>query len=184
MTNQNFPEYLDLGSLQIPVRPDLDVSVDLEPETGNIISVTLSTLESLGAIQLFAAAKDADDWTKTRYEIAARLESTKVQPKVSTGVFGAEIHAVMPVFDKQGSATVQAVRFLGIVGDRWFMRVTVTGAAALDSTAIASFDSLLADLVVIRGDQPIAPGDRLPIQFTAPKNDTDAQDFPAFHIEI
>lgn len=189
MNSSNQRDYLDLGSIQIPVRADLDVSVDYEPETQNIVSITLSTQDSLGSIQLFAAAKDSDDWAKTRYEIAARLESTKVQPKVVTGTFGAEIHAVMPVYDKQGSATVQAVRFLGIMGDRWFMRVTVTGAAALEPSAIAGFDSLLAELIVNRGEQPIVPGDRLPIQFVYPetnsrKSDYEKQDFPAFHIEI
>lgn len=184
MTESESKDYLDLTSLLVPVRPDLDVSVEIEPATGNIFSVTLSTVDSLGAIQLFASAKDADDWTKTRYEIAARLEATKVQPKVLTGAFGAEIQAVMPVYDKQGNATVQAVRFLGIIGDRWFMRVTVTGAAALESEAMNYFDALLADLKVNRGDQPLAPGERLPIKFAQATDDHDSKDFPAFHIEL
>lgn len=157
--------YLKLGALWIPRISGLDVSAELEQETGLMLSASLLIANSIAAIQVFAAGKVHDTWSETRYEIAARLEETKVQPKIINGNFGPEIHAVMPTYDNQGNAVIQAVRFLGINGDRWFMRIVVNGEAATETSAINEVDEVIGLLVVDRGDFAMAPGTRLPLEY-------------------
>lgn len=174
---------LVLGSIWVPMRTGLDVSAQISQDTGKLVSISLTYDQSIASVEVFAASKEQDAWAETRYEIANKLEATKVQPKMVDGTFGTEIHAVMPTYDQQGNATIQAVRFLGINGDRWFMRVTISGLAATDETAGIKLDELIADLVVDRGTEPMAPGSRLPISYPKQPIDPVAQ-APTIHLEI
>lgn len=171
-----------LGSIWVPMKTGLDVRAEIDQTNGQLVSVSLVYENSIATVEVFAAAKDHDTWSETRYEIAARLEETKVQPKMVNGNFGAEIHAVMPTYDQQGNATIQAVRFLGINGDRWFMRIVINGEAATDEISTQKLDELIADLVIDRGDEPMAPGARLPI--TYPEQVKPEPQSPTIQIEI
>jgi hypothetical protein len=175
---------LKLGALWIPTVPGLDVTAEIDQENGELVSVSLILVNSIAAVQIFAAAKDHDTWTELRYEISARLEETKVVPKIINGKFGSEIHAVMPNFDDAGNVTVQEVRFLGINGDRWFMRVTVSGDGAEPGEAADKIDAVIADLVVDRGDAALAPGARLPIEFPSDEVISGENPENSIHIEI
>lgn len=174
---------LKLGSLWVPMRKGLDVGADLDPETGELTSVTLTLAGSIAAVQIFASAKDQDSWTELRYEIAAKLEETHVEPKVVNGAFGPELHAVLPVFDQSGNTSIQSARFMGINGDRWFMRISISGNAATDSVSAIELDELIADLVVDRGDIALAPGERLPLSFPV-ESDENFDDTQTIHIEL
>jgi hypothetical protein len=72
----------------------------------------------------------------------------------------------MPTVDLDGSAHVQPVRFIGIRGTRWLMRIVVSGDGALTNSAetaaaVSEIDLLISQLVVARGEEPLAPGERL-----------------------
>jgi hypothetical protein len=177
-------ERLKLGSLWIPVIDGLDVSAELDKSNGKLTSVSLTYSDSIASLHLFAAAKDSDTWSQIRYEIAARLEETKVQPKIVNGKFGAEVHAVMPTYDQAGNATIQAVRFLGINGDRWFMRISISGSAAIDQDAADALDKLLSLLVVDRGEAAIAPGEKLPLDFPKDGDNFEIKSVETIHLEI
>lgn len=157
--------HLKLGSVWVPIQSGLDVSAEVNQETGELVSVSLHFLDSIVKVQVFAAAKDSDSWAETRYEIASRLEDTKVQPKIVIGNFGPEIQAVMPTYDSAGQVTIQSVRFIGVNGDRWFARIVVSGLATLDQGAMNKIDQLISELVIHRGDQAMAPGTLLPLEF-------------------
>lgn len=165
------------------MRKGLDVGAELDPQTGEIASITLTFNDSIAAIQVFAAATDQDSWTEVRYEIAAKLEQTHVEPTVVDGTFGPELHAVLPVFDQQGNAAIQSARFVGINGDRWFMRISISGDAATDKQIANKFDEVIADLVVDRGDIALAPGERLPLSFPTKEPEEPVQT-NTIHIEL
>ena len=65
--------------------------------------------------------------------------------------------------DYDGSNVVQSVRFLGIDGPRWFLRVVVSGDGAFSGDIAAQIDELIASFVVHRGDEPMADGEPLPV---------------------
>ncbi len=160
--------YLNFGAIWIPEFAGLDVTAEINPDSRELVSLSLIHKNSIAKLELFAAEKNHSSWTQTRLELAAKLEQAQVQPKITAGTFGSELRTVMPIFDEQGNALVQAVRFLGIDGDRWFLRITVSGLATSDDTAITELDELISKLVIDRGDEPMPPGARLSINF--PKN--------------
>ena len=48
---------------------------------------------------------------------------------------------------------------------RWFLRATIGGDAAVFDDAKAKMDDILASLIVVRGDHAMAPGERLEFKF-------------------
>jgi len=159
-------EFLDLGCLQIPLRPDLEIQVDVDTASDTIISISLVLPQSIASVQLFAAATHEDAWPTVRDAIVAGLAQQHVESKVELGAFGTEIHCVMPTQTDAGDILVQPVRFVGISGPRWFLRATIGGDAATRLEAIRLMDEILAGVVVIRGEHAMAPGE--PLQFILP----------------
>jgi hypothetical protein len=51
-------------------------------------------------------------------------------------------------------------------GPRWFLRAVITGEGAVDDAARAPLEELFAEVVVVRGDDAMAPRD--PIELRLP----------------
>jgi hypothetical protein len=152
---------LDLGPLLLPNVPGLEVHLDLDVRTGNGKSVSLHLDMSIAEVQVFAAATNEDHWGEMRNAIAAGLREQDVDCQVVEGRFGTEVRAVMPTVDLDGNAHVQPVRFVGIRGSRWFLRVVISGDGAILTSQIPGIDNVIAQIVVHRGSEPQAPGERL-----------------------
>ena len=56
---------------------------------------------------------------------------------------------------------MQPVRFVGVDGPRWFVRALFGGRAAREPEAAAPLEAVLRAVVVVRGTDPMAPGDAL-----------------------
>lgn len=181
---------LDLGPLLLPNVPGLEVHLDLDARTGTGKSVSLHLDMSIAELQVFAAATNEDLWGEMRNAIAAGLREQDVECQVVEGRFGTEIRAVMPTVDLDGNAHVQPVRFVGIRGSRWFLRVVISGDGAIVTSQIPpEIDSVIAQIVVHRGSEPQAPGQRLwlrsPTADTAPATEANAQGHGKYgHVHI
>jgi len=190
---------LNLGALLLPNIPGLEVHLDLDPRVGTGKSVSLHLNMTIAEVQVFASAASEDLWAEMRDAIAAGLREQKVDCNVEMGTFGTEIHAVMPTVDLDGTATVQPVRFVGVRGSRWLVRVVISGDGALPSTQVginggAEIDEVISRLVINRGDEPFPPGERLPLR--SPNHDSDKNSgnvspeisgnfsFAKFHIQL
>ena len=160
---------LDLGALLLPNLPGLDVHLNLDPRSGLGKSVSLHLNMTIAEVQVFAAAANEDPWADMRNAIVAGLREQEVDCTVEIGRFGSEIYAVMPTVDLDGNTYVQPVRFVGVRGSRWLVRVVISGDGALltnDETAsgVSEIDGVIAKLVVNRGEAPIPPGERLALR--------------------
>jgi len=180
-------EMLDLGPLLLPNVPGLEVHLDLDVRTGNGKSVSLHLDMSIAEVQVFAAATNEDHWGDMRNAIAAGLREQDVDCQVVEGRFGTEVRAVMPTVDLDGNAHVQPVRFVGIRGSRWFLRVVISGDGAIVTSQIPEIDNVIAQIVVHRGSEPQAPGERLwlrsPNANSAPATE-DQSKFGHVHISL
>lgn len=160
-------ELLDLGALKVPMLEGLEISMNIDQETMRGVSVALVYGSSMADVQVFARAKDELLWPPTRDGLVAGLSEQGVASEVVIGRFGSEVQCTMPTTDFAGNNILQSVRFLGIDGDRWFMRVAISGAATIDATEMDQFDALIAGLEVVRGDDAMSPGE--PLEFVAPE---------------
>ena len=171
---------LDLGALLLPNIPGLEVHLDLDPRSGIGKSVSLHLNMTIAEVQVFAAATNEDSWASMRDAIVSGLQEQQVDCTVEMGRFGTEIHAVMPTVDLDGNAHVQPVRFLGVRGSRWLVRVVISGDGALDldhnPIGVSEINDVIAQLVVNRGEEPLPPGERLALR--SPDMEADADKRP------
>lgn len=154
---------IDLGALLIPVPADTEVRVDVSPE-GEVVAATLVRGESAMQVNAFAAPRSYGIWAEVREEIAVALRESGGHADDAQGPHGLELHAAVPT-DLPGQGVVLApARFLGVDGPRWFLRALLTGPAATDEAASAGLLAALKDVVVVRGTDPMAVRDALPLR--------------------
>ena len=181
-------ERFDFGALQVPVSPGIEFQVSLEatevdaegnPVSGRPVAVTVVHGDSGLQLQAFAAPKRSGIWSEIRKETAAQIKEAGGQTEDAEGPFGPELRAMVPVqipeealdqvpdeIREQGFAW-QAVRFLGVDGPRWFLQGVVSGAAIEDEEQWQVLEDVFRNVIVIRGDHPMAPREALELTMPA-----------------
>ncbi|MDP9435500.1 MAG: DUF3710 domain-containing protein [Actinomycetota bacterium] len=154
---------VDLGSLQIPVPPGVQLRIDMSPE-GEVIAATMEQGEAQMMVNAFAAPRSEGIWQEVRDEIRASLLESGGRVNEQEGPFGPELQAVVRTeVPGQGVAPAPA-RFVGVDGPRWFLRALFSGAAAVQPEAAAPLEDALRQVVVVRGTDPMAVRDPLPLR--------------------
>jgi uncharacterized protein DUF3710 len=161
---EGFPamERVDLGSLQVPVLPGVDIQLVFAEQHGAWVTARYGENEM--QLQAFAAPKSGELWDEVRAEIAAEIGGTGGTCEERLGPLGTELLATVPAQPGQPRAGVRPVRFAGVNGPRWFLRALFTGPAAVDPGAAAPLEALLREVVVVRGDHPMPPREMLELR--------------------
>jgi hypothetical protein len=154
---------LDLGGVRVPGADGMELRLDLDESTQAVVAVTVVTGESALQIMAFAAPRTDGIWDDVREEIRVAL-AAQGPVEEAQGAFGKELLATLPVAGPQGQSGVQPVRFIGVDGPRWFVRGLFSGPAARQADAAAPLEDVFRNTVVVRGSDPMAPGDPLPLQ--------------------
>jgi hypothetical protein len=149
---------LDLGSLQVPVPEGIEVRVDVQDDV--IVAATLVDGRNELQVHAFAAPRSSGLWADVRDEIGESLRGSGGSAEESTGPFGPELRARVPV---EGGAP-QPARFVGVDGPRWFLRGLFTGPAATDPTQASRLEQAFRGVAVSRGGEAMAPRDMLPLR--------------------
>ncbi|MCW2598639.1 MAG: hypothetical protein JWM02_468 [Frankiales bacterium] len=157
---------LDLGAVQITVLPDTDVRLEVSPE-GEVVAATLVHGESSLQLNAFAAPKTEGIWAEVRAEIRDALNSGGGQADEAEGDFGTELRAAVPTEVPGQGVVLAPARFVGVDGPRWFLRGLVTGPAATDDAAVQPLLESMKQAVVVRGSDPMAVRDPLPLVLPA-----------------
>jgi hypothetical protein len=152
-------ERLDLGSLQIPAIPEVEVRVQANPE-GAVQQVVLVNGDNALQLGVFAAPRSEGIWEEVREEIRNSLFSEGVAAQESDGEYGVELRARVRTAD--GGLT--DLRFLGIDGPRWMVRGLFQGPAATDPDAAGILMECLYGLVVDRGLEAKPVREPLPLR--------------------
>lgn len=165
---------VDLGGMLIPVLPDTEVRVDVSPE-GEVVAATLVRGTSAMQVNAFAAPRTYGIWAEVRGEIGSTLLEGGGRADDVEGPYGTELQAAIPTeIEGQGSVLAPA-RFIGVDGPRWFLRALVTGPAATDPVVAAEFEAALKQVVVVRGTDPMAVRDPLPMRLPKEVAELDQQ---------
>ena len=163
----NPDEYLNFGSLLIKPMQGLKVRLDIEEKTQRVISLSLEVAESRIQLQAFARAKSEALWPGISNKIAEDISKQNGELFIRDGEHGKELLAKVPQQLPDGRAGHVALRFIGVDGPRWFLRVVVGGAAISNEQASMVVDELVRGLVVDRGDKPLPPQELLPLSVPA-----------------
>lgn len=157
--------YIDLGAIRLPAREGtIQMRLEIEEKTNKVIAATVQLADSAVQLQAFAAPRTAGIWDEIRAEIAASVARQGGQVDDVPGVFGRELLARVPARTPDGKTVLQPARFSGVDGPRWFLRAVFHGAAALDEKKALDLESLVRDVVVVRGAEAMAPRELLPLR--------------------
>ncbi len=162
---------LDLGALWLTGADGLELRLELEPEEQQVVAVTGVLGESAVQLQAFAAPKSGGLWAEIRDEIAQSIVKQGGTAQVRTGLLGTELSTRMPSAGPDGRTVFAPARFAGVDGPRWFLRAVFSGRAAIDDAAAQPLLELVRSAVVVRGAQPMAPRELLPL--TVPASDAE-----------
>ena len=154
---------LDLGSLLVPVPPDTEVRVDVD-EAGEVVAATLVQGEATMQVNAFAAPRSEGICAEVLGEIAESLTAGGGSAQSVAGPYGEELLAQVPTQVEGGRIVMAPARFLGVDGPRWFLRALITGTAATDAVRAAPLEAALREVVVVRGSEPMAVRDPLPLR--------------------
>jgi hypothetical protein len=152
---------IDFGGLRIGTRGGLEIHADFLADQTTISQLRLVFGQTVIAVQAFAVARGELMWPGVRTEILSGLERAKVSSHIDLNSWGTEITALLPSVTNAKQKVLRPTRFIGIDGDRWFLRIVVAGDGALDELERSRADELIGEIVVHRGDGPMAPGQRL-----------------------
>ncbi|HET9944766.1 MAG TPA: DUF3710 domain-containing protein [Actinomycetes bacterium] len=158
---------VDLGGMWLPGRPGLEVRVEADQATSQVVAVTLVLGRSALQLQPFAAPKTEDIWDEVRGEIRAGITKQGGTADEVDGPLGTELRTKVPVRAADGSSSVQPARFVGVSGPRWFLRGVLTGQAAVEEGADTELVELFREVVVVRGFDPMAPREPIPLRLPA-----------------
>jgi hypothetical protein len=171
-------ERVDLGGLLIPVREGFQIRLTLAEGVVGVSADVVQPDPQRGdsGLQLlaFAAPKTSGLWDDVRQEIAAEVRKSGGYSQEAPGPFGTELHAMVGSGGQGEHA--EPHRFLGVDGPRWFLRGAISGPAASDPEIARPLEEHFADVVVVRGDDPMPPRERLPLRL--PEDATTAEAEP------
>jgi len=154
---------VDLGSLLIAPTEGREVRVQVDEATQAVQSVMIAGPDGALELRAFAAPRNGDLWSEVRPQIVADLERRGGTATEQEGRFGPELACERPVELPDGKSVVQPTRVVGINGPRWFLRATFLGGPARSPESGASWEDMLTQVVVRRGDQAMPVADPLPI---------------------
>lgn len=156
--------YIDLGSLLVQPPEGLDLRLQVDEQSGTVMTVLLVAEEGVLEMRAFASSRGGDLWSDARREIAADTTRRGGTATEQEGSFGPELLCEVPVTGPNGESLMQASRVLGCTGPRWFLRATLAGRPAHDAEYAAPFEHALRTLAVRRGNEAMPPGEALPLR--------------------
>jgi hypothetical protein len=153
--------YVDLGGLRLRGRTGMELRLEVDEKTGAVTSATIQLGESAVQLQAFAAPRSEGIWEEIRAEIASGITRQGGTVEEVLGVFGPELLARIPARSADGRTGHQPARFVGIDGPRWFLRGVFHGRAVHDAEAAVELESVVRDVVVVRGSEAMPPREML-----------------------
>lgn len=151
---------IDLGGLHVPVPDGLELRLDMDDQQ-RVVAATLVGGEDVMQVGAFAAPRREGIWDEVRGEIAEQLRGSGGSAREVEGAEGIELDARVPT---QQDGVYAAARFLGVDGPRWFVRALITGPAVTAGTLPPALMEVFRQVVVVRGDDAMAPRDPLALR--------------------
>lgn len=157
-------ERLDLGALRIQGVAGMELRLELDEGTGQVVGATAVLGDSAVQLQAFAAPRSSGIWADIRSEIAESILTQGGTADESAGPLGIELRTRMPSAGPDGRTVFAPARFMGVDGPRWFLRAVFSGRAAIDDEAAEPLLEVVRSVVVVRGESAMAPREMLTLQ--------------------
>ena len=154
---------VDLGALWMRGVAGMELRLEIDQESQQVNAATAVLEDSALQLQAFAAPRSGGLWDEIRGEIAAAVETQGGTAEEHEGSLGTELRTRMPSAGPDGRTVFAPATFLGVDGPRWFLRGVLSGRAAIDEGAATALVDVFRAAVVVRGTEPMAPRELLPL---------------------
>jgi hypothetical protein len=144
---------LDLGSVRLPLPPEAQVQVEMDPN-GPLRAVHVLTPHGRFTVTAYAAPKSAQLWPEISRELAEQLHGDGARVRRENGEWGTELVAF---------AGDVLLRFVGVDGPRWMLRAVSAGPKETSAKAAEELRDIVRNTVVVRGEQPMPVRTPLPL---------------------
>jgi hypothetical protein len=158
---------IDLGALSVPGHPEVQVQLQVDEASGEVAAVLLVTEDGAMELRAFAAPRNEDIWTDVRTQMADEAKRRGGDTREVEGPYGTVLQMVVPVVTPEGEQAAQQSAVLGIAGPRWLLRASMYGRPAREWRPDGLLETLLKEVVVDRGSQPMTPGEGLALRLPA-----------------
>lgn len=157
------PSRVHLGALSIKGRTGVEVRLQADQASGQVQAVMFVAEDGAMELRPFASPRNESIWDDVRGRLAT--EATRRGGRVGEveGPFGTALQMILPATAPDGTTGTQTSTVLGISGPRWLLRVSTFGRPATEYRHDGLLEQVLRDVVVMRGTQPMSPGDPLPL---------------------
>jgi hypothetical protein len=156
-------ECVDLGSLLVTPAEPMELQLQVDEESGEVMSVVLIAEEGALELRAFAASRGGGAWDELRPRIAAEMARMGGTTDEQEGTFGTELMCMVPMETPDGEPATQPSRIAGHEGPAWLLRSTLMGRAALDDDLAGQWEETIRQVVVRRGREAMPPGAPLPL---------------------
>lgn len=156
--------YVDLGGLIVRARPGLELRIPTESESGQPRAALLVSEDSMVELLAFAASRSGGLWDQVRPEIVDEVERVQGTFEEIEGSFGTELQIQVPAETPDGKPATRPSRIIGVDGPRWMLRATFMGREALEPDPDGLLESAVRDVVVVRGQDPMAPREQIVVR--------------------
>jgi hypothetical protein len=167
---------VDLGGMIVRGRPGLEMRLQVDDRTSDVVAVMLVSQDGAVELRAFAAPRNESIWDDVRREIGAEASRRGGTATEQQGEFGPEVRLVVPVQAPDGQHASQVSRVVGVSAPRWLLRGTFLGRPAEEPDPDGVLESAFRDVIVRRGDGPMAPRSPIPLQMPPGATEQTADD--------
>jgi hypothetical protein len=156
-------EGVDLGSLLIAPVGALELQLQVDEDSGEVMAVVLIGEDGALELRAFAASRGSGAWEELRPRIAAEMARMGGTADEQQGSFGTELRCMVPMQSSDGQPVTQPSRIVGHEGPAWLLRATLMGRPAIDDDLAGPWEEAIRQVVVRRGRDAMPPGAPLPL---------------------
>lgn len=153
---------VSFGCLWLPVVNGMQVQFQLDQTEQHLLALVV-VLDGVSVkLMPLAAPRSGGLWAQIRADVAQQLRDQGGSAYEQEGVFGPELAATLPPQPGQSQGG-DAARFVGLEGPRWLLHAIIAGPDATDPGHAEVVQTLLQQIVMVRGDLALPRGAGLPL---------------------
>lgn len=158
---------LDLGALILTPEDGMQIQIVADAQTGDGLALVLTLDGAAMQVEVKAAPLSGGFAAEVRDDIIEETLSAGGSAERTKGPYGTELRRVVPVDSPDGDDSFAPLRDWLVEGPRWLLVARLMGEAAIDVNGVGAsrpFDEAFRNLIVRRGDDPMAPGQTVPLK--------------------
>jgi hypothetical protein len=152
---------IDFGPLKVPFREQLRIRSEMDVKSRRLGAVSLPVNDCEMQLQVLAAPRGQGIWGDVRHSLVAQLKKRPGHQQVVEGRFGPELIATITSRTADGLLKDTVMRFVGVDGPRWMLRVVVVGPSVTSDATVARVNAVISNCVIARGEVAAASAEVL-----------------------